>query len=124
MNRCNPWNCDMPNLTLAIDSETLRLAKIHAARTGQSLSAMVRAYLRGLAREDGELDGGLPADLRVLLRYSAGAISRHAAQSRLGVDYRGLILRLAEHRIPFPQESDAQARETATRVAALLREHP
>lgn len=46
----------MKNVTIALDDETHRLARIRAAELGTSLSAMVKAYLQGIA------SGDLPAD--------------------------------------------------------------
>ena len=42
----------MPNLTLAIDEETLRRARIRAAERGTSVNAVVREFLERFA-EDG-----------------------------------------------------------------------
>jgi plasmid stability protein len=39
----------MKNITIAIDDETHRAARIRAAELGTSVSALVKAYLRGLA---------------------------------------------------------------------------
>ena len=39
----------MKNVTIALDDETHRLARIRAAELGTSLSAMVKAYLQGIA---------------------------------------------------------------------------
>jgi hypothetical protein len=41
----------MKNVTIAIDDETYRSARIRAAELGTSLSAMVKDYLQGLAVE-------------------------------------------------------------------------
>jgi plasmid stability protein len=45
----------MKNVTIALDDETYRLARIRAAELGTSLSAMVKAYLQGIA--SGEVTG-------------------------------------------------------------------
>ncbi|MYB09849.1 MAG: hypothetical protein F4Y28_07705 [Acidimicrobiia bacterium] len=42
----------MRNITVAVDEETHRLARIRAAELDTSVSALVRGYLRGLARGD------------------------------------------------------------------------
>lgn len=42
----------MKNVTIALDDETHRLARIRAAELGTSLSAMVKAYLQGIASGD------------------------------------------------------------------------
>jgi plasmid stability protein len=46
----------MKNVTIALDDETHRLARIRAAELGTSLSAMVKAYLQGIAA------GNVPAE--------------------------------------------------------------
>lgn len=40
----------MKNITVSIDEETYRTARITAAERGTSVSALVRDYLRGLAK--------------------------------------------------------------------------
>jgi hypothetical protein len=42
----------MKNVTIALDDETHRLARIKAAEMGTSLSALVKAYLSGLTSGD------------------------------------------------------------------------
>jgi len=42
----------MKNVTIALDDETHRLARIRAAELGTSLSAMVKAYLQSVAAGD------------------------------------------------------------------------
>lgn len=42
----------MKNVTIALDDETHRLARIRAAELGTSLLAMVKAYLQGVAAGD------------------------------------------------------------------------
>ncbi|MCY4271803.1 MAG: hypothetical protein OXF00_04075 [bacterium] len=42
----------MRNITVAVDEETHRLARIRAAELDTSVSSLVRGYLRGLARGD------------------------------------------------------------------------
>lgn len=42
----------MRNITVAVDEETHRLARIRAAELDTSVSALVRDYLRGLSRGD------------------------------------------------------------------------
>lgn len=45
----------MANLTLTIDDEVLRRARLHAIERGTSVNALVREYLEGIARTDAEL---------------------------------------------------------------------
>ncbi len=53
----------MKNVTIALDDETHRLARIRAAELGTSLSAMVKAYLQGIASGDAPAEP-LPAGVR------------------------------------------------------------
>lgn len=43
----------MKNITLSVDDETYRLARIAAAERNTTVSALVRDYLRTFARRDG-----------------------------------------------------------------------
>ena len=49
----------MKNITISLDDETHRLAKLKAAQKGTSVSAMVRAYLNGLVREESRADDSI-----------------------------------------------------------------
>lgn len=42
----------MKNITLSVDDETYRLARIAAAERNTTVSALVRDYLRSVARRD------------------------------------------------------------------------
>jgi plasmid stability protein len=44
----------MKNITLKIDDETYRKARIRAANEGTSVSAIVRNYLESLGKQDAE----------------------------------------------------------------------
>ena len=49
----------MKNITISLDDETHRLAKLKAAEKGTSVSAMVRGYLNGLVREESMADNSI-----------------------------------------------------------------
>ena len=49
----------MKKITISLDEETHRLAKLKAAGKGTSVSAMVRAYLNGLVREESSADDSI-----------------------------------------------------------------
>lgn len=49
----------MKNVTIALDDETHRKARIRAAELGTSLSALVKDYLTGLAAGDAPPAGGV-----------------------------------------------------------------
>jgi hypothetical protein len=42
----------MVNVTVTVDEDTLRRARIHALEQGTSLNALVRSYLEGLVSSD------------------------------------------------------------------------
>ena len=44
----------MKNITVSVDEETHRLARIRAAELGTSLSALVRGYLKAFVREQAD----------------------------------------------------------------------
>lgn len=46
----------MANLTLTIDDEVLKKARIHALERGTSVNALVREYLERVAHDDTELE--------------------------------------------------------------------
>ena len=57
----------MKNITVSIDEETHRQARIRAAELGTSVSALVRGYLRGLCAQPAypseEQSGSPPAEV-------------------------------------------------------------
>jgi len=53
----------MKNVTIALDDETHRLARIRAAELGTSLSALVKAYLQAVASGDAPAEPS-PAGVR------------------------------------------------------------
>lgn len=46
----------MANLTLTIDDEILKKARMHALQRGTSVNALVREYLQTIAHDDSELE--------------------------------------------------------------------
>ena len=46
----------MKNVTVSLDEETYRNARVRAAEMGRSLSALVREYLRELGSEESEFE--------------------------------------------------------------------
>lgn len=49
----------MKKITVSLDDETHRLAKLKAAQKGTSVSAMVRAYLNDLVRKESRADDSI-----------------------------------------------------------------
>ncbi len=76
----------MKNITLSVDEETYRLARIAAAERNTTVSALVRDYLRTFARPgDGEADpaAALFAALDRAQGFSAGdRLTRGEAHDR------------------------------------------
>ncbi|MHB8529121.1 MAG: ribbon-helix-helix protein, CopG family [Caulobacteraceae bacterium] len=69
----------MKNITVSLDDETYRRARVRAAERDTSVSAMVRRYLIEVAAEEGETDRLKREEAR--LRQS---ISSFRASDRLG----------------------------------------
>ncbi|MGH6914609.1 MAG: DUF6364 family protein [Geminicoccales bacterium] len=106
----------MPNLTVTIDAELLRAAKVHAARTGTSISRIVRQHLAEVT--------GLqprPEDDDVLARYARDQIGRHEAMRALGVDYGTLLELMAERGLAVPRVPDQEAEAMARTFARVWR---
>ena len=61
----------MQNITVSVDEETHRLARIRAAEIGTSVSALVRDYLRSLVEGRSPGRAGMPGGSR--RRTNAGA---------------------------------------------------
>ncbi len=74
-----PWYCEtVKNITVAVPDDVYRQARIRAAERGQSVSAMVGAFLRGLTDEDAEF-----ARLEALQRRVQAEVTRFRAGARL-----------------------------------------
>jgi hypothetical protein len=106
----------MPNLTVTIDAELLRAAKIYAARTGTSLSRIVREHLA-------EVTGLRPRaeDDDALTRYARDEIGRHEAMRALGVDYGTLLDLMAERDLSIPRVPEQDAEAMARTFARIWR---
>ncbi|MDR0284726.1 MAG: DUF6364 family protein [Propionibacteriaceae bacterium] len=68
----------MKNLTLSVTDDVYRQARVRAAETGSSVSAMVTAYLRSLSAEDTEFER-----LAALQRRTVATIRGFSARNRL-----------------------------------------
>jgi hypothetical protein len=68
----------VPNVTIHLDDETHRLAKIYAAQTGTSLSSTFRKHIKEI------MSSNVPASEKAVLeRYSRREISSADAMSAL-----------------------------------------
>ena len=47
------WDCRVRNITVSVDDETHRLARVRAAQLDTSVSALVRGYLQSLVADGG-----------------------------------------------------------------------
>ena len=81
MNHIHVVMRDMPNVTIHLDEEAHRLAKIHAATTGTSLSQLFRDHVRKLARQSEDERDVHPA----LRQYASFNISASDAMDALGL---------------------------------------
>lgn len=63
----------MKNVTIAIDDETHRKARIRAAELGTSLSALVKVYLNGLAASDAPATPSGVREMRVPFKHAEPA---------------------------------------------------
>jgi hypothetical protein len=106
----------VPNLTLNIDADLLRAAKVYAARTGTSISRIVREHLAEVT--------GLqprPEEVDVLARYARDEIGRHEAMRALGVDYGILLEMMAERGLSMPRVPAPDAEAMARTFARVWR---
>lgn len=71
----------MTNLTLVIDEQVLRRARIRAMEQGTSVNALVRDYIARLAGES-EAAEGVAEFLRIVSGAGAGSGSRGRSWSR------------------------------------------
>lgn len=86
----------MRNITVSVDQETHRLARIRAAELDTSVSALVRRYLRSLASgEDGSVGGtpGAGGPCETLLERRR----RHLNEVFEDFDARGVGLRMSDN---------------------------
>jgi plasmid stability protein len=74
----------MKNITVSVDEETYREARIKAAKEGTSVSALVRDYLNAIAHEEGgqsEFDRLAQLQERTLKRIRSRKVSLSAADN-------------------------------------------
>jgi len=105
----------MPNVTIHIDDETHRIAKVYVATHGTSMSRLFRDHIRSLAAAD---------DARrtdPLARYAEGQISAKEAMDGLGLTCtEDLYHRMAERKLALPRMDDTVARQLVKPVVSLL----
>ena len=76
----------MPNITIHLDEETHRLAKIYAAQSGVSLSKSFRDHVLSLSGDDASRGGAAIAVMEraVIKRYASGELTANEAMTALG----------------------------------------
>ena len=85
----------MKNITVSVDEETHRSARIRAAELGTSVSALVRNYLRTLSRDS---LGGASTPLSGAATMGAGALRRTELDDVVAdFEARGVGLRMADN---------------------------
>jgi hypothetical protein len=80
------WSQLMPNITIHLDEETHRLAKIYAAQSGVSLSKSFRDHVLSLSGDDAPRGGAAIAVMEraVIKRYASGELTANEAMTALG----------------------------------------
>jgi hypothetical protein len=78
------WSQLMPNITIHLDEETHRLAKIYAAQSGVSLSKSFRDHVLSLSGDDAPRGGAAVMERAVIKRYASGELTANEAMTALG----------------------------------------
>lgn len=73
----------MPNITIHLDEETHRLAKIYAAQSGLSLSKCFRDHVRGLSGGGVARDAVESMERAALQRYARGELTANETMAAL-----------------------------------------
>ncbi len=96
----------MPNVTIHLDEETHRLAKVYAATSGSSLSEMFRQHVRRLAgRAVAEVSEAI-----ILARYAAFEIPAKDAMDALGIDcLEALMIKTINAGLHLPHDDQKTA---------------
>lgn len=103
----------MPNITIHLDDETHRKAKIYAAEHGRSVSDLFREHIKALTRDRG--------DQGVLARYSRSELPAHDAMDALGLTcVEELYLATRSAGLELPHANKATAGRHAAAVAKLV----
>lgn len=84
----------MKNVTVSLDDETYRAARVKAAEAGRSLSSLVREFLQGLGSGEGEFERLYRQELE--LRKQIKGFRASDRMSRDEVHDRALARRMHE----------------------------
>ena len=86
----------MKNITVSVDEETHRSARIRAAELGTSVSALVRNYLRSLSRDS--FSGAAVPHVGISGAATTGALRRTELDEVVAdFEARGVGLRMADN---------------------------
>lgn len=85
---------DTVNVTIALERDLLRQAKVIAARYDTSVNALLRNYLAHLTELGVVEHRPAGGNVETLFRFSMGLMPRNAAMRSLGVSDYGLLIRL------------------------------
>ena len=111
------------NITLSLDDDLIAAAKSLAARSGTSVSALVRSALEHQVSVDQQSStSGAAGVLQTLFEYSMGRISRGVAMRALGMDDYGALLRLMNMAgLPHPLVPLATRKTMAQKMVEMLK---
>lgn len=73
----------MKNITVSVPDEVYRSARVHAAETGTSVSALVANYLRKLTEDDAEFDRLAEQQRRIWSEIESFSASDRLDRSRV-----------------------------------------
>lgn len=108
----------MPNLTVNLDADLLKTAKVYSAQHGVSISQLVREHLAALTGYRAGPSAEPPAD--PLLDFSRGRVGRKEAMRQLGITYFELLDRLAARGLPLPALPDKETGQMARDMNRML----
>lgn len=96
----------MPNVTIHLDEETHRLAKVYAATSGTSLSEMFRQHVRRLSSRAAAED----SEAAILARYAAFEIPAKDPMDALGIDcLEALMIKTINAGLHLPHDDQKTA---------------
>jgi len=108
----------MPNITIHLDEDTHRLAKVYAAQSKTSLSKLFRNHIRQLAGSANDSRKRLIFD-----SYCSGSISRSEAMNELGLrSIETFYATLIEAGFDLPRQTRKDALETGNAAVKFIEE--
>ncbi len=109
------------NFTGSVDRDLLKRAKVIAAKSDTSINALFNAELRYLVETFEAAEHRGNQNFRTLLDFSFGRIGDEEALASLGIDNQeDLFLLMAQAHLPMPRIPEAQTRQMAESLRALV----